>query len=51
MRVLVVNAGSSSLKLSLLGDDDAVLGERELDAPQARIDATELRAALEDGLG
>ncbi len=30
MRVLVVNAGSSSLKLRLLGDDDELLGTRDL---------------------
>jgi acetate kinase len=30
VRVLVVNAGSSSLKLRLLGPDDALLGERDL---------------------
>jgi acetate kinase len=32
VRVLVVNAGSSSLKLRLLGDDDRVLADRELPA-------------------
>jgi acetate kinase len=31
MRVLVVNAGSSSLKLSVLGDDDTVDEHRDLD--------------------
>jgi acetate kinase len=31
VRVLVVNAGSSSLKLRLLGDDDALLGTRDLE--------------------
>lgn len=51
MRVLVVNAGSSSLKLSLLDAADTVLVERELDTPQARIDARELRAVLAQGLG
>ncbi len=30
MRVLVVNTGSSSLKLSVLGDDDSVLGASDL---------------------
>ena len=50
LRVLVVNAGSSSLKLSLLGDDDETLAERELPAPRARVDERELRAALEAGL-
>lgn len=32
MRVLVVNAGSSSLKLRLLGDDNELLGSRDLPA-------------------
>ena len=36
MRVLVVNAGSSSLKLRLLGADDRVLGTRDL-APGADV--------------
>ncbi|HEU4977033.1 MAG TPA: acetate/propionate family kinase [Baekduia sp.] len=48
MRVLVVNAGSSSLKLSLLDADDATVAERELAAPRARVDAGELEAALRD---
>jgi acetate kinase len=51
MRVLVVNAGSSSLKLALLDGDDATLCERELDAPRARVDPQQLRQALDDGLG
>ncbi len=50
MRVLVVNAGSSSLKLSLLDERDEPLAERELDAPGARVDAGELAAALDAGL-
>ena len=51
MRVLVVNAGSSSVKLSLIGADDAALLERELAAPHSRVDPDELRAALGEGLG
>lgn len=51
MRVLVVNAGSSSLKLRLLDADDRTLTERELDAPRAVVDEQQLRAALRDGLG
>src|SRR5207302_1225916 len=36
MRILVVNPGSSSLKLSLIGDRDETLGDRQLgDAPDA----------------
>jgi acetate kinase len=50
-RVLVVNAGSSSVKLSLIGDRDDTLGARELASPQARVDRDELRSALADGLG
>jgi acetate kinase len=51
VRVLVVNAGSSTLKLTLLDGDDAVLGQRELAAPRAAIDSAELRTVLDDGLG
>jgi acetate kinase len=50
MTILAVNAGSSSLKLSLIGGDDGLLAERELDAPGARIDPEQLDAALNDGL-
>jgi acetate kinase len=52
--VLVVNAGSSSLKLSVVGDGDgdgdAVRDHIELDAPRAQVDGEALRAAL-DQLG
>jgi acetate kinase len=51
VRVLVVNAGSSSLKLALLDDDDAALATQELDAPRARVDPEALSAALSSGLG
>jgi acetate kinase len=51
VRVLVVNAGSSSLKLSLIGNDEAPLAERELAAPQATVDPAELRDALDGDLG
>ena len=46
MRVLVVNAGSSSVKLRLLGADDELLGERDIEAPQARVDEQALADAL-----
>jgi acetate kinase len=46
VRVLVVNAGSSSLKLRLLGPDDALLAARDVPAG----DAAALRDFL-DGLG
>ena len=63
MRVLVVNAGSSSLKLTLLasprprgcaqaGDgEDAAIATRELAAPRAQVDPAALREALRGGLG
>jgi acetate kinase len=59
MRILVVNAGSSSLKLTLLAcaerDDDpgagTTIATRELSAPRAQVDAAELREALDAGLG
>ncbi len=51
MRILVVNAGSSSLKLRLLDDQDAVLAEDELAAPRAEIDRAALQRALESPLG
>jgi acetate kinase len=64
VRVLVVNAGSSSLKLTLLAcggergedgesgeDGTRKIAERELDAPRAEVDAGELRAALDSPLG
>jgi acetate kinase len=46
VRILVVNAGSSSVKLRLLGDDDALLGERDLAAPRSQVDEAELLDAL-----
>ena len=51
MRVLVVNAGSSTVKLALLGDADELVDERELAAPRAELDREQLRAALGEGLG
>lgn len=49
MRVLVVNAGSSSLKLDVL-DDDRVVGSRRLDAPRAGVNGDDVGAAVA-GLG
>ena len=48
MRILVVNAGSSSLKLRLLADDDAVVARRDLDATDGLVGEEELAAALAD---
>lgn len=47
MRVLVVDAGSSSVKLSLIGDGDVTLSERELAAPGAVLTTGELRSATD----
>jgi len=49
-RVLVVNAGSSSLKLTLLKGEETVAA-RELATPRAQVDAGELRAALHGEMG
>ena len=46
MRILTVNAGSSSLKLRLLGTDDSLLDDVELEAERGHVDAGELRDAL-----
>ncbi|HET8952566.1 MAG TPA: acetate/propionate family kinase [Solirubrobacteraceae bacterium] len=46
MRVLTVNAGSSSLKLRLLGDDDESLASADLSALAGRAEARELEHAL-----
>ena len=51
MRVLVVNAGSSSLKLDLLDGDDRTVAARELSAPDAGVDDRELGEAIASGLG
>jgi acetate kinase len=48
VRVLVVNAGSSSLKLSLLDADDSELWSGELAAPRAVVEAGVVKAALAD---
>ena len=50
MRVLVVNAGSSSVKLALLAGDDATIAAHELDAPETGVDEEQLAAALDGGL-
>jgi acetate kinase len=48
VRVLVANAGSSSLKLSLLDAEDARLWEHELEAPRARLEPGAVAEALAD---
>ena len=46
MRVLVANAGSSSLKLRLLGAGDELLAERDLDVVRGELDAKAVDEAL-----
>jgi acetate kinase len=46
VRVLVVNAGASSLKLRLLDGDDELDGARDLALNHGNIDDEELQAAL-----
>lgn len=46
MRVLVVNAGSSSLKIRLLGGDDSILFATDLAAIHGQFDLTAARAAI-----
>lgn len=46
MRILVVNAGSSSLKLRVLEPDDTVSASRDLPAPRGRADEAALREAI-----
>jgi len=46
VRVLVVNAGSSSLKVSLVGPDDAILASQEFGADGGRFDDDRLKEAV-----
>ncbi|MFL5799433.1 MAG: acetate/propionate family kinase [Actinomycetota bacterium] len=47
MRVLVVNAGSSSLKLRVLDDRDELAGSADLPAPRGESDRDAARTAIE----
>ena len=47
LRILVVNAGSSSLKLRVLGEDDEVVASADLPAPRGTADSAALKEALE----
>ena len=47
MSVLVVNTGSSSVKLSVIGADDETLASRDLEAPDGRVDVDAVAAAVE----
>jgi acetate kinase len=46
LRVLVVNAGSSSLKVSVVGDDDEVLSWRNLEVAEGKVDEAKVIAAV-----
>jgi acetate kinase len=46
VRVLTVNAGSSTLKLTLLSGEDTVLGYRELVTPRGKVEERALEATL-----
>ncbi len=48
MRVLVVNAGSSSLKVSLVGRSDETLAEKDFEASDGEIGAGKLEAAVRE---
>jgi acetate kinase len=48
VRILVVNAGSSSLKLRLLGLGDEVIADHSFDSPREGVDAGKVDAALRD---
>jgi acetate kinase len=51
VRVLVVNAGSSTLKLRLLDDDDSLLADEDLPATWTEVDGGALQRALGSRLG
>ena len=46
--ILVVNAGSSSLKLRVLDDGDALVGSADLPAPRGTTDASAVESAIRD---
>jgi acetate kinase len=46
MRVLVVNAGSSSLKVSVVDEDNHVSGEQEFEVSGGQLDGARLEAAV-----
>lgn len=46
MRVLVLNAGSSTLKLSLVDPDDRVLVDREFEVAEGRLDESQMASAV-----
>ena len=47
MRILVVNAGSSSLKLRVLDPDDRIVGAQDLPAPRGKADIAAVGRAIQ----
>jgi acetate kinase len=48
VRVLALNAGSSSLKLSVVDEDDRVLADREFEVAEGRLDEAQLANAIHE---
>jgi len=48
LRVLALNAGSSSLKLSLVDQGDTVVADREFEVAEGRLDESQLATAIHD---
>jgi acetate kinase len=48
VRILVVNAGSSSLKLSLLGAEDAILAEHDVEGTAGEVDVSALESTVRE---
>ena len=46
LRVLVLNAGSSSIKVSVLGDDDEVVSRHDFELAGGKVDEAEVTAAV-----
>src|SRR4029453_3416610 len=46
VRILVVNAGSSSMKLRVVGPDDAVVATADLPAPKGEADSSAVAEAV-----
>jgi len=51
LRVLALNAGSSSLKLSLVDEGDTVVADREFEVAEGRLDESQLASAVHDMTG
>lgn len=51
MRVLVLNAGSSSLKVSVVDPDDRVVADREFEVAEGRLDSAQLATVVHDTPG